>query len=202
VSIADYSELLIEVAQRSGQADLPQRGKMLVGMLEVYLNKKLRTADQEASATVTADANGDASLPTDRIEIKGVYYDDVRVPRRTFSDVEVDFSGWGWYSEGDTLKSTLDGRELEIRYYQAIPSLHTNGTNWLLTNEPEIYLTGLLWQARMKEGDIEQAAVARGYLDGLIAELEIQDRRKRRGHTEIDMGGKNYERGNDFTITA
>lgn len=202
MSIADYSELLIEVAQRSGQADLPQRGKMLVGMLEVYLNKKLRTADQEASATVTADANGDASLPTDRIEIKGVYYDDVRVPRRTFSDVEVDFSGWGWYSEGDTLKSTLDGRELEIRYYQAIPSLHTNGTNWLLTNEPEIYLTGLLWQARMKEGDIEQAAVARGYLDGLIAELEIQDRRKRRGHTEIDMGGKNYERGNDFTITA
>lgn len=201
MSIADYSELVIEVAARTGRGDLPQRAAMLTGMLEDYFNKRLRSTSQEASSSVTTDANGDASLPSGFIEIKGVYYDDVRVPRLTFSPVEADFTGWGWYSEGSTLKTNLKGRDLEIRYYAEIPSLASNGTNWLLTQEPEIYLTGLTWQARMFAGELEQAMVAKAYLDQLINDFIVFDLNKRRRGTTLDMGGRPFERGNDFAIT-
>ena len=201
MSIADYSELVIEVASRTGRGDLPQRAGMLTGMLEKHLNKRLRTTDQEASTVVTADANGDATLPSGFVEIKGVYYDDVRVPRLTFSPVEDDCTGWGWYSEGATLKSNLQGRDLEVRYYAEIPPLATNGTNWLLTAEPEIYLTGLTWQAHTAANDIEQAMVARAYLDQLVGEFTTFDLGKRRRATTLNMGGRAFERGNDFTIT-
>lgn len=201
MSIADYSELVIEVASRTGRGDLPQRAAMLTGMLETHLNKRLRTTDQEASSSVTTDASGDATLPSGFLEIKGVYYDDVRVPRLTFSPVEVDFTGWGWYSEGSTLKSNLLGQALEIRYYAAIPSLASNGTNWLLTAEPEIYLIGLTWQTHMFEGELEKAMVARSYLDQLIGEFMTADLTKRRRGTTLNMGGRAVERGNDFTIT-
>jgi len=173
--IADYSELIAEVAERTGQGDLPLRGQMLVGMLETYLNKKLRTLDQELSSSVTTDSNGDASLPSDLLEIKGVYYEEVRVPRRMFSPVEIDFVGWGYYTDGATLKSNLEGRDLVIRYYAEIPSLHTNSTNWLLTAEPEIYLSGLEWQAFMRARDFEAANVSKGYLDGQIDLLRVKD---------------------------
>lgn len=201
MSIHDYTELLVEAAERSGQGDLPARGEMLVGMLETYLNKKLRTTDQESSSTVTTSATGTTTLASDLVEIKGVYHDDLPVPRLTYSPVEEDIDGWGYYTDGTTLKSTLKSREIVIRYYAAIPSLHSNSTNWLLSAEPEIYLQGLLWQAHLRAKEYEIASGAKGYMDNLIEEFAVHDRNKRRGLTEIDMTGGRHERGNDFTIS-
>jgi len=201
MSITDYSELIIEASERAGGANFAPRADMLCGMLETYLNKKLRVSDMENSSSVTTDSNGDATMPTGWIDIKGVYYEDVRVPRRMFAPVEIDFIGWGYYTEGDTLKSNLEDADLEIRYYKEIPTLSSNGTNWLLTAEPEIYLTGLAWQGAKQANEFELAAASKDSLDYLIAEFVRHDAQKRRGHTEIDMAGGNYERGNDFTIT-
>jgi len=58
-----------------------------------------------------------------------------------------------------------------------------------------------VWQSAVAQGNFELAGTAKGYLDNLIAEFQRHDAQKRRGHTEINMEGGNYERGNDFTIT-
>ena len=202
MSISDYTELLIEAAERSGDSTLPSRGKMLVGMAETYLNKKLRVSGMEGSETLTTDASGHATMPSGWAEIKGIYYDNVRVPRLTYSPVEDDFVFWGYYTDGDTLKSNLKSRDIVVLYYQVIPSLHDNGTNWLLTAEPEIYLTALAWQASLRASDLELAGAAKGYLDNLIDEYSKHDSRKRHGLTEVDMTGGRYERAGNFTVTA
>ncbi|MBM1556669.1 hypothetical protein JQV19_08415 [Sulfitobacter mediterraneus] len=202
MSISDYTELLIEASERGGDPTLPTRGKMLVGLVENHLNKKLRVSDMEASTTVTTDANGEATIPSGWVGLEGVYYDDVRVPRLMYSPVEQDFVSWGYYTSGDTIKSNLKSRSIVIRYYSAIPSLHTNSTNWLLTAEPEIYLTGLAWQMALRSNDFEKAALAKGYLDSLLGDFRKDDSAKRRGMTSVDMGGGTFDRGSNFTVTA
>lgn len=202
MSISDYTELMIEAADRTGDTTVPSRGKMLVGMAEAYLNKKLRVSDMEGSSTVTTDASGSVTMPSGWIEIKGVYRDKVRVPRLTYSPVEGSFTASGYYTDGDTLKSNLNAREIVILYFEAIPSLHDNGTNWLLSAEPEIYLTAIAWQVALRSSDFQTAGAAKAYLDGLLAEFSKHDATKRHGLTEINMTGESFVRGSDFTVTV
>lgn len=202
MTIHDYAELVIEAAERAGQGGLPARSEMLVGMLERYLNKQLRTKGQEVDTPLTTDATGSALVPTDLLEIKGVYYRGRRVPRLTYSPIEHSFAGWGYYTDGDSLKSTLKSREVDLRYYRTIPGLHANDTNWLLTAEPEIYLQGTLWQAFLRSGEYDKASAAKAYMDDLIAELVKADRNRRRGLAKLDMTGDRYECGDDFTVRS
>ncbi len=50
--------------------------------------------------------------------------------------------------EGSTLKvMPLDGSPVELQYYQQIPGLAANSTNWLMTAHPDLYLFGSLVEA-------------------------------------------------------
>src|SRR5262249_26785754 len=52
--------------------------------------------------------------------------------------------------EGGTLKVVpLDSTPLEFEYFQQVPSLVTNSTNWLMSAHPDLYLFGYMGEAEM-----------------------------------------------------
>jgi len=62
--------------------------------------------------------------------------------------------------EGTTLKiRPIDGTNIVLDYYQKIPSLVTNSTNWLMTNWPDAYLSGVLAEAYLYNKDPDNMAI-------------------------------------------
>ena len=61
----DYAELVIEAALRAGTPEVPARAAHFVTQAERDLEKVMRVRQMEATATLTADADGKAPLPAD-----------------------------------------------------------------------------------------------------------------------------------------
>jgi hypothetical protein len=75
--------------------------------------------------------------------------------------------------EGSTLRvMPQDPTPLKFLYYQQIPSLQTNSTNWLMTAHPDIYLFGALTEAQAYAVNVETAALWKARRDELFDEIE------------------------------
>lgn len=72
---------------------------------------------------------------------------------------------------------------IERVYYQRIPALSTNSTNWLLTSHPNIYLHGSLSEAYKFVMDEARAAVHRAEYDAAVQRLIDTDRSSKVGTT-------------------
>lgn len=190
--INDYQELVTEAAQRSGVSDLPSRAAMIVGMAEGWLNKRLRTADQQTATTLTTDANGDASLPSDYEAMQVVYFGTRKLERRPLENILLGDSD-GYVIQGATFKSTLTSTAHSVVYYASLPALASNTTNWLLTAEPELYLNTVIFQAyASKPSDpemIQRAATLAPYIEGLVDDVNNRDWSNRWADTTLRMGG-------------
>lgn len=164
----DYSELLVEVRNRSGLPFVIESGTRITQAAERYLEKRVRTMEMETTATLATDEDGIAPLPADWLQAVGA--DEVKVAGR-----EV-------YT--DTANGTV-----EIRYYAKLPPVETNTTNWLLTAEPEIYVQALLMQAHVVAADAERVAAHRGVLEVLLADLSQADIVAKFANRRIEIEG-------------
>lgn len=185
--INDVSELVVEAARISGRTDLPQIAPMLLGFLEGYLNNTLRTDGMVASASLTTDADGVVALPTDYLEAVSLEYgSDVHLSRITRAKADVGVAGY--YIAGGNLVSSKVGTAHALNYYQSIPGLWSNSTNWLLTAKPEIYLRGLVFEAHKDANDAEAAMQAKMLLDMAVDDLNTSDVRARRSDAVSMVG--------------
>jgi len=187
MALDDYAELVLEAARRTGVTDLTTRADMVVGMAEKYLSKRLRLAGQETETTLTTDSDGEATLPSDFEEIRSVRVSDRIFPRLDLDRV-LTGSADGFTVRGSTLVSTKASADHVIVYYASIPSLDSNDTNHLLTAEPELYLYAVIFQAYSSAGDLEKAAVARGYVDTMIEEANLRSYLIRHGDQRLHLG--------------
>ena len=150
MSITTYTELQTAIADYLARSDITAAIPDFIKMAEARMNRSLRTHDMEASATVTM-TSGSGSLPADYLEWISVTHDgstydsDLRY-------VEADSDEWRfrYRPNGNPQLFTILAGTLKIRpvvsgdctlgYYQSIPALATNSTNWLLTRAPDLYL--------------------------------------------------------------
>lgn len=180
MSISDVSELVVEAARISGRGDLPSYAKMLLGFLEDHLNTELRVRDMVATTSLTTDSSGEVALPSDYLEtIILTYGTDERVLDRLTREIHGTGVA-GYYIDGDNLVSSETGTAHALTYYQAIPGLWANGTNWLLTDKPEVYLRGLVYEAHKDANNADEAVKAKLLLDMAIGELRQMDTSARR----------------------
>jgi len=183
--INDVSELVAEAARIAGKNNLPAHAPMLLGFLERTLNTELRTDDMLASAALTTDADGVVALPSDYLEtITLTYGTDLKpLPRitRTLKNIGVD----GYFVAGGSLYSTKTETDHTLTYYQAIPGLWANDTNWLLQSHPEAYLRGLVYEMHKDANDAESAIAAKTMFDMALVGVKADDRRARRIDTVV-----------------
>ncbi|HEY7246266.1 MAG TPA: hypothetical protein VH678_20525 [Xanthobacteraceae bacterium] len=82
--------------------------------------------------------------------------------------------------EGSTLKiMPLSGTPLEFDYYQQIPSLVANNTNWLMTAHPDIYLFGSMCEAENFGVNDERMPMWKARRDEIFEEIVMRDRQTR-----------------------
>jgi hypothetical protein len=69
---------------------------------------------------------------------------------------------------------------LELVYFQQIPSLAANSTNWLMSQHPDLYLFGALTEAQAYTVNPDTAALWKARRDELFEEI-VQLSNKSRG---------------------
>lgn len=185
--IQDYSELIAEVSARSGISDVVNRAAQLTGMAENMLSKRLRLAGMETEVELTTSSTGTVALPDDYREMRLVSVSDRTLNRRPLGLIRQ--GGCGYAVQGKILHSSFKGTAHTCIYYAALPSLEANDTNWLLDDEPEIYLHAVLFQAYTAGNNLEQAQATAGYLGALIDAANNADHLARHAGTRINLGG-------------
>lgn len=183
--INDVSELVAEAARVSGRNDLAAYAPMLLGFAEVMLNRELRTDAMLATATVTTDSSGDASLPIDYLETVAVTYGTDLKPLKRITRTLLNQGVEGYYIAGEAFKSTEAGTAHTLTYYQSIPGLWSNSTNWLLSSHPEVYLRALVFEAHKDANNAEAAINAKPLLDMALDAVKADDRAARRIDTVV-----------------
>ena len=150
MSLASYTDLQVAVGNYMARSDLATYIPDFITQSEAIMNRVVRTPDMEASVTRAISVSS-VSLPTDFLEWISAIWVGVRTADLRF--VEADGEEWRFrYRAGlDPTMFTVMANTLFIRpaatgnvtlyYYQQIPTLITNNTNWMMTKHPDIYLS-------------------------------------------------------------
>jgi hypothetical protein len=109
------------------------------------------------------------ATPDEINDLKSFYYDPADGPRR-FAVVGNSFQFWPW--NGASVSA-------EITYWQRIPPLASNSTNWLLTLHPDAYLYGSLLQASPYLKDDARVEMWSGIFQTILADIVAADQVER-----------------------
>ena len=150
---ANYTELLAEVESWSNRADLTAKMADFILYGEKRLNRDLRIRQMEASSDLSAVAGTrEIALPSDYLEVRRVYIDGSPVSELGYVGPHVFWGTHGSSEPGKPKFYTVEGNNLvlgaipdsaytvKFTYYQQIPPLVTNATNWLLEDAPDLYV--------------------------------------------------------------
>ncbi|WP_426238174.1 phage adaptor protein [Pararhizobium sp. DWP1-1-3] len=193
--ISDYSALLMDAGDYSGNNGIAHLTPRFVGLAETKLNRVLRVGAMEKSAVVTL-VTGDGDLPDDFIEMRQTLSADGRNLRSwSLQELSSRFQSFGGNPIGYAVvgnqlrvRPTTDG-DIGITYYAKLPGLTlSNPTNWLLTSAPDVYLYAVVEEIAIWERDAEKAGSAKALKDQAIFGLRINDERARWGNGQVVIG--------------
>jgi len=190
MALANYTDLLASVANWAHRSDLGAVLPDFVTMAEARISRDLRLRKQISTSSLSCIAGTcEVAIPADWLEFENLSVIDAGDTKRQLTYVPLEhivtkydssFTGLPtlYTIEGDNLllAPTPDAAySVEAIYYARFPSIITNGTNWLLTNHPSIYLAAVLIEVFFYTQNAEQikANITR-YDDGL-RQLQTQD---------------------------
>ena len=162
MSITNYSELQTAVTNWMMRSDLSGEAPDFIKLAESEIRRKFQGVSFKASSTLTGtQSSRNLTLPTD-------YEKPIALYLTTYGDEDelthfdnLPYSAYDGVPEGWTISS--DGSETKLieldkpcneahtfRFlYQQKLDIATSSTNWLLTNHPDVYLTGALhWASK------------------------------------------------------
>ena len=188
MALATYTDLQAAVASWLARSDLTTPIPDFIALCEAKLNRILRCRQQEQRSTATATEY--MELPTGFLELRNIQLN--TTPKTALELVSPD--------EIDRDYSTATGKPLvycllanqiqlgpapdstytvEIDYFEVIPPLASNSTNWLLTAAPDIYLYGSLLEAAAYLQDDPRVPAWNAAYTQVLQQLQSADRRAR-----------------------
>lgn len=188
MAITTYAELQTAVENWLPRTDLTSRIPEFIALCEAKLNRVLRCRQMEQRSTATAAEY--LELPTGFLELRNIQLN--TTPKTPLQLASPEFMDeWISSATGKPRYYALLANQIqlapspdstytiEIDYYESIPPLASNSTNWLLTAAPDIYLYGsLLESAAFLSGDaainVWQAAFQQ-----TLGQLQSSDRRSK-----------------------
>lgn len=188
--IQDYSELVAEVAERSGFSDVANRASMFVGLAEKMLSRRLRLSGMESISSLQTNHEGRVKLPDDYNEMRFVRVGGQILESRPLRAI-LSSQIRGYAVQGDFLHSSLTQQEHHCTYFSSLPALEQNGTSWLLQQEPELYLHAVLFQVFTAYDEVEKARMTAAYLLSIVEEVNREDCLKYRSGIRVNLGGFN-----------
>ncbi|ANI79011.1 phage adaptor protein [Sphingobium sp. EP60837] len=186
-TIGEYDDLVAMVGDWLDRDDLTDRIPEFVALLEARLNRLLRTNLQETAA-VWAVTDEEYALPDDFRKLRRLNVAGSAQPLSEVASNDLP----QWSSFGQARVYAVEGRYLRFSpapsaenpltlsavYWRRIPPLGTGQpTNWLLNENPDIYVWGALHQAATYIRDPDAIDTCKAYLDEAIAELQQASRK-------------------------
>lgn len=182
MALANYSDLASNVATWIARSDLTSYIPDFVALFEAEFNQDpdSRYRQMETTTTLTP-SSGVASLPSDFLEVRQVKWNGD--PARDLEYVTPSYMTAAWSESptdnpqvytiyGSSLKvMPLSDTTLTLDYWQKLPGLQANTTNWLMTAYPNLYLAGTLVEAYAFIQEPEKAALWKSRKDNAMAML-------------------------------
>ena len=193
--ISDYASLLVDAGDYSGRDDVAYLFPRFLALAELKLNRVMRTADMEKTATVPL-AEGEGSLPADFLEARQVLSPDGRALRALPLQELSSYAIAGAHPIGHAIVGSAiqvrpkGGGDIHLTYYAKIPALTPAApSNWLIERAPDVYLYALVEEIAIWERDADKAGAAEALKRQAMAGLGLADERLRWGNAEIVIGG-------------
>ena len=203
MSIADWTALMVTASEYTGRDDWVHFYPMFLAFAEGRLNRDLRVRGMETEATLTTDANGEATLPTVYMEMR-----EVRDPNNTVIEamaLPAADEAYGvsagtprvYSIMGTTFMARpIAAQDFAITYYARITGLSaSNTTNWLLTDAPMLYLAALSQQivgwavASGRESDASKLAGVNDLYASELAAYGRLDLTRRYSNMRVRLAG-------------
>lgn len=184
--ITTYADLSTDLQDRLHRSDLSAKISNNIQLLEDELNRKLRCRQMITTATLTVSSLL-TPLPGDYLEARNVQLlSDTNPPLVYVTPEQMDVYDRSLYT-GKPRMYTIRGANIQVapapdqtysvffEYYQKIPAIESNGTNWLLTYYPTAYVAGciVLLQEYVTNMDLVQWAKAR--YDEIVGDINRAD---------------------------
>lgn len=190
-----YAGLQLAVGDFLNRADLYATIPDFIAMAEGQLNRRLRVADMIRSTTLAIATTANA-LPTDfngmvSLELptgtggplRYVKPEEVRALRQTLYSASGTPLVWSIANSNvETAPPPSQSFTCPMLYYQRLPALATNATNWLLVKHPDVYLYGALLQSAPYLKDDPRLAVWDSLYERLVSDINASDGRVSYGH--------------------
>ena len=202
MAITTYAELQTATANWLDRSDLTDRIPEFIELAEANFNRVIRQPDMITKNDSFSISSRYTTLPTDTLEIVRIVIDQTPVivleyltpeeiseKRRymTGTGRPVYFTTIGGSANQlEVLRSPDDTYTASIIYYTRIPAL-ADGTNWLLTNHPDIYLFGALVEAEPYLKNDERMPMWTSRLDKALTDLRLQGERESHSGSSLRM---------------
>jgi hypothetical protein len=190
MSIATYAELQTAIANFLNRDDLTSVIPDFIALCEAQINRDVRDYRMIAQTNLTLDGKTE-SLPADWVET-------IRLNITTGETAEVELASRAELAGRRQERADASGRPMlfahvgtsielfptpdgsytgELTYYQKVPDLATNSTNWLLTAAPDIYLYGSLVHSAPYLHEDNRAAMWAAMYQASVEALKAESRR-------------------------
>jgi hypothetical protein len=162
MALSNYTDLQASVAGWLHRTDLTTQIVDFITLAEERFNRELRLRRMVTNAALTTTAGvNTVALPADWLETENVTLSSTSPPgaMEVITPEQMDREYPLNYVTGQPGVYTLVGSNLilgptpdavytvSLDYYQKIPALATNSTNWLMTNYPSMYLSAVMVEA-------------------------------------------------------
>ena len=190
MALSNYTELQASVADFLNRSDLTDVIPDFIRMTEAELIRVLRT--REMSVRTRAPVSGQyVKLPVDFLGMRNIELLTEPVTVLEYRNLQnldahraADSTGKPlFYSimQNNIEFAPVPDSEytLEIVYYQSLPALADNTTNWLLDAHPDIYLYGSLMQSAPYLQADERISIWAGKFQKILEQLKTSDEKAR-----------------------
>lgn len=190
MALSNYTELQASVADFLNRSDLTAVIPDFIKMTESELNRVLRTREMSVR-TQGPISKQYVKLPADYLGMRNIELVTSPVTVLEYRNLEnldahraSDATGKPiFYSimQNNIEFAPVPDSEytLEIVYYQSLPALADNTTNWLLDSHPDIYLYGSLLQSAPYLQADERIGVWSGKFQQILEQLKTSDEKAR-----------------------
>jgi len=188
MALANYTDLKASVADFLNRSDLTSVIPDFITLAEADFNRSLRVREMSVRTQAPIDSQY-VKLPDDFLGMRNIDLMTDPVTPLSYKNLQNldihranDATGKPLYysimQNNIEFAPAPDGDyTLEIVYYQKIPALSANTTNWLLDNHPDAYLYGTLMHSAPYLQADERIGVWAGKYQQIIQQITTSDER-------------------------
>ena len=163
MALTTLAEIKTAALEELDRTDLSSYANDFITLAEGHINRKLRHRKMVTTADLTPTSNV-YTLPTDFlyatrvVELRSIRQE-LNYVTPSYVDQKYADRASGVPQDYTIVGSSLyvypyTSNDVEVTYYQKIPTLISNDPNWLLTDNPQIYLRGIQMEALSFIGEL------------------------------------------------